>query len=126
MVIVSLTRSNAEGDIGFMISPERLNVLLSRARKALILIGNSRTFLRSRRGGEIWSAFFSLLARDSHVLDGLPVKCEQHPDWEQVLKEPSDFDKYCPDGGCSAPWYVSCDLLLENGQIPKYVRLMLM
>lgn len=62
IVIISLTRSNPDGDIGFMISPERLNVLLSRARKAVILIGNPATFMASRRGGELWKAFFDLLA----------------------------------------------------------------
>lgn len=105
-MIVSLTRSNAEGDIGFMASPERVNVLLSRARKAIVLIGNSQTFLSSRRGGETWDRLFNLLAEGNHILDGLPVKCEQHPDRQQVLKEPSDFDTLCPDGGCSEPWYV--------------------
>ncbi|CAA7267397.1 unnamed protein product [Cyclocybe aegerita] len=38
IVIVSLTRSNPSFDIGFMFSPERLNVLLSRARNALIML----------------------------------------------------------------------------------------
>ncbi|KAG5647446.1 hypothetical protein DXG03_009376 [Asterophora parasitica] len=36
-------------DIGFMFSPERLNVLLSRARNALIMIGNAKTFINSRK-----------------------------------------------------------------------------
>lgn len=34
IVIVSLTRGNNDGDIGFLSAPERLNVLLSRARTA--------------------------------------------------------------------------------------------
>lgn len=38
-MIASLTRSNNTNDIGFMCAPERLNVLLSRARNGLILIG---------------------------------------------------------------------------------------
>ncbi|KAI1989899.1 hypothetical protein LOZ53_003465 [Ophidiomyces ophidiicola] len=50
IVLVSLTRSNRANDIGFMASPERVNVLLSRARNALILIGNAKTFLGGRRG----------------------------------------------------------------------------
>lgn len=45
IVIVSLTRSNDNGEIGFLAQPERLNVLLSRARNALIVIGNAKTFL---------------------------------------------------------------------------------
>jgi len=54
IVIASLTRSNANHDIGFMSSPERLNVLLSRARDGLIMIGNIQTFTKARKGAEIW------------------------------------------------------------------------
>jgi Cdc6-like AAA superfamily ATPase len=111
IVIASLTRSNSSGDIGFMIAPERLNVLLSRARKALIIIGNSATFLASRRGADTWRPFFKLLTEHNNIHDGLPVKCEQHPDRQNVLTQPSDFEKLCPDGGCSAP----CDAKLSCG-----------
>ena len=103
IVVISLTRSNARGDIGFLSSPERLNVLLSRARDALILIGNTKTFLNSRKGKDLWGKFLDLLKDGSHIYDGLPVKCERHPDRQQVLHSPSEFDK-CPNGGCSAPW----------------------
>lgn len=103
IVIASLTRSNSSGDIGFMTSPERLNVLLSRARKALIIIGNSGTFLASRKGADTWRPFFKLLTDQNDIHDGLPVRCEQHPDRQNVLKQPADFDQLCPDGGCSAP-----------------------
>lgn len=63
IVIVTLTRSNASRDIGFMGAPERLNVLLSRARDALIMIGNAETFLNARKGKDIWVRFFDLLRR---------------------------------------------------------------
>lgn len=103
IVVVSLTRSNQRGDIGFMSSPERLNVLLSRARNALILIGNAKTFEHSRRGKDLWCKLFNLLKDGSHVYDGFPVKCERHPDRKLLLRCPDNFDE-CPDGGCSEPW----------------------
>ena len=49
IVIVSLTRSNAQGQIGFLKEAQRVNVLLSRARDALILVGNPHCLL-GRRG----------------------------------------------------------------------------
>lgn len=104
IVIVTLTRSNPDHEIGFMSSPERLNVLLSRARDALILIGNADTFLGARKGRELWTQFLNLLKGGKHVYDGLPVKCEQHPDRLTVLSRPVDFDEECPDGGCKEPW----------------------
>jgi hypothetical protein len=87
-----------------MFSPERLNVLLSRARNALIMIGNSQTFSMARKGGELWTRLFGLLKKDGHVYGGLPVKCERHPDRIATLSHAADFDKECPDGGCKEPW----------------------
>ena len=89
-----------------MSSPERLNVLLSRARNGLIIIGNSETFLKSRSGKEIWSKFFDMVKRLGYLYDGLPVQCEQHNGTKNVLKLPEDFGRLCPDGGCSEPWFV--------------------
>ena len=79
IVIVSLTRSNPDHDIGFMFSPQRLNVLLSRARNALIMIGNATTFMKARKGKELWNTLFGLLNEGGHMYDGLPVKCDRHP-----------------------------------------------
>jgi superfamily I DNA and/or RNA helicase len=44
-----------------MASPERLNVLLSRARNGLILIGDANTFMGSPRGRDLWSRFIGML-----------------------------------------------------------------
>lgn len=105
IVIVSLTRSNPKCDIGFMFSPERLNVLLSRARNGLIMLGNANTFKGSRKGKELWRTLFDMLSDGKHVYQGLPVRCERHIDTTATLSQPDDFDNHCPDGGCVIPWY---------------------
>ncbi|TFK32805.1 P-loop containing nucleoside triphosphate hydrolase protein [Crucibulum laeve] len=112
IVIVSLTRSNAVCDIGFMFSPERLNVLLSRARNALIMIGNSQTFRNARRGKELWRKLFELLGGGKHIYSGFPIVCRQHPDRKMLLSQPSQFDEECPGGGCDIP----CGTMLNCGQ----------
>jgi len=43
IIIVSLVRSNEEGSIGFLTDYRRMNVAMTRARKKLILIGDSAT-----------------------------------------------------------------------------------
>ncbi|KAK3343440.1 P-loop containing nucleoside triphosphate hydrolase protein [Lasiosphaeria hispida] len=111
IVIASLTRSNESGDIGFMFAPERLNVLVTRARNCLVLIGNMDTFMRSKKGRETWHPFFEFMKTHGHLYDGLPVKCEKHPDRTALLKEPIDFDKSSPDGGCTE----LCDAPLKCG-----------
>jgi hypothetical protein len=107
-----------------MFSPQRLNVLLSRARNALIMIGNATTFMKAKKGKDLWNTLFGLLNEGGHMYDGLPVKCERHQDRRANLvrpalistihlltaiilqKEPHHFDIECPNGGCTEPWYV--------------------
>jgi superfamily I DNA and/or RNA helicase len=87
-----------------MAAPERLNVLLSRARDALILVGNSETFINARKGRAVWKKFFDMLSENDHIYEGFPVKCEKHPDRTSLLFSPDDFELQCPDGGCKEPW----------------------
>ena len=87
-----------------MAFPQRLNVLLSRARNGLILIGNVETFSKSRKGKDIWTQLFGMLKHDGHIYDGLPAKCERHPQRKFLLRQPSDFESECPDGGCDETW----------------------
>lgn len=105
IVLVSMTRSNKSYDIGFMATPERLNVLLSRARDGLIMIGNSETFMNARKGKDVWRKLFDHLKENDHIYEGFPVKCEKHPDRSALLSSPENFQSECPDGGCKEPWY---------------------
>jgi len=43
MVYISMTRSNTEGAIGFLEDTRRMNVAMTRARKKLVIIGDSAT-----------------------------------------------------------------------------------
>ncbi|MGM9475611.1 AAA domain-containing protein [Pedobacter sp. GSP4] len=48
VVYISLTRSNAEGSIGFLADTRRMNVAMTRARKKLVVIGDSSTLSKSK------------------------------------------------------------------------------
>jgi predicted DNA helicase len=43
IIAISLTRSNAQGEIGFLSDIRRMNVGMTRARRKLLLVGNSST-----------------------------------------------------------------------------------
>ena len=51
VIICSLVRNNKHGNIGFAKKPNRINVAFSRARKALIILGNRDTFPYNEKGG---------------------------------------------------------------------------
>jgi superfamily I DNA and/or RNA helicase len=42
-VVLSLVRSNVEGEVGFLADVRRTNVALTRARRRLLVIGDSAT-----------------------------------------------------------------------------------
>ncbi|OJA15476.1 hypothetical protein AZE42_06348 [Rhizopogon vesiculosus] len=129
IVIASLTRSNNSNDIGFMHSPERLNVLISRARDGFIFIGNSETFIKARKGKELWGKFFQLVKQGGYMYEGFPIKCDRHPDRTVLIKSASEFDVLCPDGGCTElcntmlncgihPCPLKCHKISDHSQMP--------
>ena len=111
IIIASLVRSNAEGDIGFMAGPERVNVLFSRARDGFYLIGDSNTFKNAKtlRGRELWDQVMTTFEDNNLVSDGFPAVCTRHGH-QTTLKRPEDFDSMAPDGGCCLP----CDVVLPS------------
>lgn len=46
IIVISLVRSNAQGDIGFLRDLRRMNVAMTRARMKLIILGDARTLTR--------------------------------------------------------------------------------
>lgn len=52
----------------------------------------------------MWKRFFTHLQNHNFLDDGVPVKCEQHPDRQAILKNPNDFIEKSPDGGCTEVW----------------------
>lgn len=49
VVVISLVRSNEEGEVGFLSEKRRLNVAMTRAKRQLVVVGDSETI---RKGGQ--------------------------------------------------------------------------
>ncbi|NXA37648.1 SMBP2 protein, partial [Eudromia elegans] len=89
-VVLSLVRSNRKGEVGFLAEERRVNVAVTRARRHVALVCDSRTvssqpFLRRLvehfgRHGEVRSAFEYLddLVPDNYSHEG-PGELRQHP-----------------------------------------------
>ena len=86
IVILSLVRSNDRGDIGHCKIAHRVCVALSRARKGLYILGNTKCVQNSRfdraggKGRLIWNHALQLMRRDGQVGDAFPLTCHHHPE----------------------------------------------
>jgi superfamily I DNA and/or RNA helicase len=99
IIVVSLVRSNLSGDIGFLKEAQRVNVLLSRAKLGLYMIGNADTLLKSAKGMHVWDPVIKTLQNDNALLQGFPTLCQLHP--EDAIIHISDYTKFrefCPNG----------------------------
>ena len=54
VIVISLVRSNAEGQIGFLRDLRRMNVAITRARMKLLIIGDSATLTRHPFYRKLW------------------------------------------------------------------------
>ena len=54
VILISLVRSNEEGQIGFLRDLRRMNVAITRARMKLIILGNARTMTRHAFYKKLW------------------------------------------------------------------------
>jgi AAA domain len=105
IVIISLVRSNMKRKVGFLKTENRINVLLSRAQHGMYLIGNTETYANVG----MWAKVLGMLEMRSSVGKALGLCCPRHPDTEIQVRQPDDFARFSPEGGCQLP----CDRRLS-------------
>ncbi|MEM8906239.1 MAG: AAA domain-containing protein [Bacteroidota bacterium] len=62
LVVISLVRSNERGEIGFLADYRRMNVAMTRARKQLVVIGDSATIAND----DFYQAFIEYVEQNGH------------------------------------------------------------
>ncbi|KAF0547345.1 P-loop containing nucleoside triphosphate hydrolase protein [Gigaspora margarita] len=114
IVIISLVRNtrkeNDRGNIGFLKSTNRSNVLLSRAKHGMFLLGNADLM---GRHSDFWRNVVEILRKRGQVGPGFPIVCIRHPNYKNNIYKASQFDEISPDGGCFEP----CRQQLKCGHI---------
>ncbi|KAK6530663.1 hypothetical protein TWF281_007502 [Arthrobotrys megalospora] len=107
VVIISLVRSNKEHQCGFLKTSNRINVLLSRAKWGMYIIGDANT------AGSVpmWSNVISQMSINGCLGDALELQCERHKDTLINVACSEDFRTYAPEGGCNT----RCELRLKCG-----------
>ena len=98
VIVASMVRSNERRMAGWVGGKERMNVLFSRAKRALVLLGNLDTLTAK---SDVWQGLEKRLKKGGHVHNGLPVKCQHNT--LTTLRKPEDFEQKTPDGGCRLP-----------------------
>ena len=107
VVVISLVRCNPQQKCGFLRTTNRINVLLSRAKHGMYIIGNSQTYQHV----PMWGKVLSLLRQDSNIGFSIPLCCPKHPDTPIEVATADDFHLRAPEGGCDLP----CNLRLDCG-----------
>ena len=97
VVVISLVRSNDERRCGFLKTSNRINVLLSRARHGMYVIGNAHT----ARSIPMWDQVITILENDGNLGHTLALCCPRHKDTPIEVSEPDDFSVLSPEGGCN-------------------------
>ena len=107
VVIISLVRSNSERKVGFLKTPNRINVLLSRAQHGMYILSDAMTASTV----PMWSQVIDIPKQGGNYGDRLELRCLRHPDTKIEASEPDHFLQFAPDGGCLVP----CDKRLKCG-----------
>jgi len=90
-VVLSTVRSNARGSLGFLADPRRANVALTRARKALVVVGAPSTLAGGGSRSEgVWRDWLDYVSEMGAFLPGgaLPLA-----PWEQVEEYEEDEEE---------------------------------
>lgn len=107
VIIVSLVRSNPDGSVGFLKTPNRINVLLSRAQHGMYIIGNSETACSV----PMWQEVVQIFRDGCNIDTALELCCPRHPLTPITVEAPEDFARLAPEAGCD----LTCDRQLECG-----------
>jgi hypothetical protein len=81
IVIVSLVRSNPDGDIGYLSALNRRCVAQSRARCGMYFVGNPETLSSCRH----WKALLATLEHRGCCGTQIPLHCARHPSVSKTL-----------------------------------------
>ncbi|KAJ3374512.1 hypothetical protein GGF31_007290 [Allomyces arbusculus] len=104
IVLLSLVRSTfAKGNdrgIGFLRIDNRINVMLSRARQGMYLVGNA-ALLEAK--SQLWHKVLDMMHAQELVGPALPISCQHHLYDVRYVASAQDLAEKAPDGGCLLP-----------------------
>ena len=106
IVILSTVRSNADEKVGFLKTPNRINVACSRAKHGFYIIGNASLM----RTVGMWQAIIDLLSEKGNIGPTFQACCSRHREQKHEIQQPGDFANI---PACTH----SCHSILECGHL---------
>ncbi|KAF7725498.1 hypothetical protein EC973_009598 [Apophysomyces ossiformis] len=103
IVVLSLVRNSGQASgqtIGFLKNANRINVMLSRAKHGLYILGQALLFSRL---SPTWDKILQQMTEDGCVGRKFSVYCQKHPEDVRYIGSPADFDTKTIGGGCGRP-----------------------
>ena len=88
IVILSTVRSNIDDKVGFLKTPNRINVACSRAKHGFYIIGNASLM----RNVGMWRAIIDLLSGKRKLGRSFHACCSRHPAIKYEIKRRTDFE----------------------------------
>jgi hypothetical protein len=120
IVILSLVRSNASANIGFLKFDNRINVAFSRAKHGMFIFGDSECIEgyykrnKDRRPDLLLYKILKELRRNNLVSNKIELGCRYHKNFT-IIQSEEDFQK-CPRQRCTQP----CQEILYCGHTCLY------
>lgn len=97
VIVILLVRSNDERKCRFLKTSNRINVLLSRARHGIYIIGNIDT----ARPVPIWDKVITILEKEGNIGNALALYYPRYKETEIKVSKPDDFSISSPEGSCN-------------------------
>ena len=97
IILISTVRNNKQGRLGFLKTDNRVNVMLSRAKLCMIVLGSSATVRKTNKNkNTLFARAIDLWEERGVMSDSITLRCEKH--WnETVVRTPDEIPS---DGGC--------------------------
>ncbi|KAG0168757.1 hypothetical protein DFQ28_004319 [Apophysomyces sp. BC1034] len=109
IIILSLVRNSGTSSgktIGFVKNANRINVMLSRAKHGLYILGQAPLF---RRLSPTWDQVLRQMEEDGCVGNSFSIYCQKHPNDIRYISAPEDFQRKAINGGCGRPCMVKLE-----------------
>ena len=95
IVLISTVRNNDHGKVGFLSFENRVNVMLTRARHGMYIIGSAST-IRRAKNARAFNKVLDYISEEGLIGSDIPLVCENHGS-SILASSPADIPS---DGGC--------------------------